>query len=251
MLKEHIVDFCKNIRNRQIQYGPQDAFRFRQYSDGKAMFSAEYGRRADEERAATRAGKQRDRRAAIAKGQGSRKRKPGGVTVAAPEDEQIYDDPAFSNIDPNLRPLPSPASTLPGHGIPSPRHTPPEPERYVTVGFSEMERLKRHGYTGIPAINGPNDGPPMYSVPATARRFLDSPDDFSPPSGILPTAGRSPDTDTDLLPTHRTPVSGQEKDPGPRRSQRSRTTTGAGKGKGKDTTMSSSKGGRKTKNRGG
>lgn len=255
MLKQHIVDFCDNIRRRQIQYGTQEAFRFRKYYDGRGMSNAEYGRRADHDKAATLAAKQRERRAAMSKSKGSSKKKGKNVRVAAAAAESTNsgevlnqnqaeraDD--FSNIDPSLLPLPSPPSILLGHGIPSPRSTPPEPERYVMVGFSEMERLKRHGYTGIPAINGPNQGPPMYSIPATVRRLLDSPDKFSPPSGILPVPGRLPDSDNDLLPTNLGPAVAGENNAGPRRSQRSQTTRA---GNGKETAMALSMGGRKAK----
>jgi hypothetical protein len=38
----------------------------------------------------------------------------------------------------------------------------------VIIDHNQMERLRRSGYPAQIAINGPNEGPPQYSVPRSA-----------------------------------------------------------------------------------
>lgn len=42
MPKEDIVDQLKHIHDRQVQFGPEDAFRFSQYKSGRELHPAEY-----------------------------------------------------------------------------------------------------------------------------------------------------------------------------------------------------------------
>lgn len=182
MTKAHIADFCDHIRERQDVYGMKQAFMFRQYDDGQGMRNAEYGRRADQEKAAERAAKQRERRAAQTKQKQNQKGKGRAIPAAVAgimllssqtQGQAQAETSSLANIDPSLRPSRSDRLIVPSHGLPSPRSTPAEGEPDLVVGFPEMQILNGHGYASIQPINGPNQGPPMYRVPAAAQRILD------------------------------------------------------------------------------
>lgn len=285
MWRDHIRDWCDHIRKRQREDGVHNAFKFHRYLDGKDMKGAEYGRRADKEKAATRAAtrtaQQRERRAAVAQekranhqagraGQVSRVEAgpPGaGAINNAAEDraDAVPGTVDYANIDPALRPMaatqlappvdgipslrPIPATPLtpPMHGIPSPRRTPEESDNYIVVSFVEMGILRQHGYKDVPALNGPSQGNPTYSVPASARQLLDSLIEFSPPAGILPTSSRPSASETDVLPSAINPATASQTDPGRRRSQRNR---GPGLAQDKSKPTGSSRGVRGTRKRG-
>lgn len=59
MTKAAILIFCQYICGRQIKYGPENAFMFRQYHDRKDMVQSEYGHVNENEGAAERSKKQK------------------------------------------------------------------------------------------------------------------------------------------------------------------------------------------------
>src|SRR5271168_2064732 len=42
----------------------------------------------------------------------------------------------------------------------------------IVIGFTEMELLKSHGYPSAIPFNSPNEGSPLYQVPAAAGVLL-------------------------------------------------------------------------------
>jgi hypothetical protein len=64
MTKDDLVALCKHICKRQEEHGVAAAFRFIGYYNGTEMVGAEYGTRADDDRAAIRARTEKEARAA-------------------------------------------------------------------------------------------------------------------------------------------------------------------------------------------
>lgn len=84
--------------------------------------------------------------------------------VLAPSDPHLQIDPALlSNHSINLNHGRDPIAN--------------QPDGDILVSLHEMHRLTSHGFPSSIPINGPNDGPPMYSVPAMAQGLLDSRND--------------------------------------------------------------------------
>jgi hypothetical protein len=60
----------------------------------------------------------------------------------------------------------------------------------MVVGFRDMQILIEHGYSSIQPMNGPNQGAPMYQVPAAAQDILDR-EKNTVPGHELPAAEQS------------------------------------------------------------
>jgi len=138
MSKETILELCNHIRQRQDQYGAEEGFRFLSYYNGKEIVEAEYGRNAEEERAAAKSTKQK------------KKRK---------ESERNQKSKTIRKANKRL-----PQSTLPG-----------EVSDNDVGGYVDdiaMQKLIAQGYSNTIPVNGPDDGPPRYYVPAAALKLL-------------------------------------------------------------------------------
>ena len=193
--KDVILNFCQHVRSRQEEHGVPEAFRFLRYQNGKDRVVAEYGTRADEERAAAKALKQKDARAVAKKRRqgnvkGKQKATNNQPVGQGESSEPIGDMPSDSGtsnlpqkhpnrenesptvtgmcvIDPALlgyMQAEALGSTLGTVSTPGP----------LLIDELDMERLKAIGHPASIPVNGPNDGPPMYSVPASAWALLES-----------------------------------------------------------------------------
>jgi hypothetical protein len=169
MTKATILRLFEHIRMRQERYGPENAFRFRQYCNGGGMVIAEYGTRANDEKAADRARKQKASRGRSKKGKGkataaiARNRSEAHThdpTEAHPQDESSITQSAEHDnndmIDPAL---------LHNHEV----------DQGIIVNDIQMQVLLSHGYPPAIPINGPNDGPPQYQFPTSALDILNQP----------------------------------------------------------------------------
>jgi len=77
---------------------------------------------------------------------------------------RLQDD---SMIDPALRSIES-SGTRQSETIPASMPT----DDTIVIGFTEMELLKSHGYPSAIPFNSPNEGSPLYRVPAAAGVLL-------------------------------------------------------------------------------
>ena len=166
MTKAQLLDLMAHVQDREDKHGVNEAFRFRRYHNGMEMAPAEYGRHADEERAAVRSEKARaahGKRSKSIKGKEKMTQWPDRAAVI--ERNAAAANNLTSHIDPLLQ---SGVPALPNS--PS-EEFPPEPSirRITTV---EMEVLMSLGHPPVAPINGPNDGLPEYEVPVTAFRLL-------------------------------------------------------------------------------
>jgi hypothetical protein len=163
MSKEMILELCNHIRQRQDQYGAEDAFRFLSYFNGKEMVEAEYGRNAEDERAAAKSKKQRKSRKESEKIQKSKTKRKGTKPIHEPRPNTPSSTPFQGQIDPSLLSLPTP-------------RTIPEVLLDNNVGGYvddiAMQKLIAQGYSNTIPVNGPNDGPPRYYVTAAALKLL-------------------------------------------------------------------------------
>lgn len=221
MTKGAICQLIDYIRERQDKYGPEDAFRFHQYYNGKDMERSQYGTR-EEGRAADRAKKQKQRRKS-GKQKGKMKEianttQTAATTIRSNEQESHLTHPADiesndtaasrqyifggnpftnnnvsedNNIDPTLRGITTP--------IDDSRNPEVLDEGRIYVSEAELRKLVQHGYPATLPCNGPNDGPPMYPFPASARQVLDAESDPEsvPRPKPVPRTGQSSSTEYD------------------------------------------------------
>jgi hypothetical protein len=202
--KVEIIDFCQHVHARQERHGIPNAFRFSHYRNGKEMASAKYGTPVGEELAAARASKQRERRKSKGK-KGAVQRNTttvlgideqpiglGAVGAGTPSPdinnyipidpvllESVHEPENLHNINKSTRgktrskgKARAPRDDSHNHpAVSGPVAAALEPSIIVTQG--EMTMLATQGYnTTIIPMNGPNDGPPLYQVPATATAML-------------------------------------------------------------------------------
>jgi hypothetical protein len=151
---------------------------------------ADYGVRADEEQAAAKAMTMKKAREArkLKKSKGKHKPRTQDSTHAdddgpcpTPTPAAIMGGPASPPknaeihptghvqfaIDPrllDLEPRPSAAQTAAIDTVPAPNR--------ILINATEMQQLNDMGYPSSLPVNGPNDGLPMYAVPATATTIL-------------------------------------------------------------------------------
>lgn len=190
MTKSDIIQFCEHVKQRQEEHGVEEAFRFLKYWNGKEMIAVAYGTSASDERAAERARKQREARAG---GKRSNKKKgkraaanqaevdlqapANQATVAAADPSQVSpqrltQDPAdIMQIDPILL-------AVTGHGDNDPSSStaamraPELSAEGMIINEEDMQLLRPLGYGGVLPVNGPNEGPPVYHIPAAAVNVL-------------------------------------------------------------------------------
>lgn len=183
--KDIIIKFCCHVRERQEKHGVSEAFRFLRYQNGKERAPAEYGVRAEEERAAVKAQKQkqiREARVIAQKDRAANKRgkQKGPNRNSTPEPCGTH-GPGTGVIDGNPVMVIDPALLLTGDDSPNPINgtrvghamVPGVMPEMVLIGANEMQKLHSTGYPSTIPVNGPGDGPPMYAVPASAQRILD------------------------------------------------------------------------------
>jgi hypothetical protein len=210
MTKIQLTEFCRHVYKRQEDYGPQDAFQFLRYHNGKELVMAEYASqivgtqatatafRATKERPSGKTIRGNNRRGKQSKGQ--------MVVIEGETDAQVFqtvvagsstsgDAATFDNIDPVLLNLHEEGNQLgtttiaqidssaPGTPIQHPaaasgtaadwnRLRPPVTTPNIIITEDQMQTLRDGGYSAGLPINGPNDGPPLYQVPATAEAMI-------------------------------------------------------------------------------
>ena len=206
MTKGNIISFCAHIWDRQEAHGAKDAFQFRQYHDGTDLVATEYGRRADLERAAERAAKQKSTRAGMA-GVKKERKAPGKGNKKAKATDSLA---GLISLDDNLHAVIDkvPADGPPAQGgdngrvstaqVPdstlmidpcllqsnsAPVETRPIDghtccDESIIIDGTLMQALIRHGYPPSLPINGPNEGPPAYRVPGEAMKVLPNADNI-------------------------------------------------------------------------
>jgi hypothetical protein len=204
MPKSDILKFCKHVEKREKDHGVEDAFRFLKYWDGKEMVEAAYGTRVADERAAARAIKQSQARAAgkrtkrnkakpMETGSVNTERVPASGQAAAAKcgnrPKNVPSDQDFSNIDPVLL-----ASTTSGDRIQGPLPAYHLPAADLIINEGEMQILRPLGYTSIIPLNGPNEGPPLYQIPAEAVDLLRQQQETG--GGSIPAGGEGPTSKT-------------------------------------------------------
>lgn len=171
---------------RQDDKGIENAFRFLKYWDGKEMVEAVYGTSVTDERAAANALKAKEARATgkrTKKSKGKQRQEPRVERTEDVQAESVSEGPTAgrsntrrqvtnirtqvtsdnSNIDPVLL-LESTGMT----GSVSEAW----PAANVIVNETEMQFLRPLGYQTLQSLNGPQDGDPLYEVPAAAVKLL-------------------------------------------------------------------------------
>jgi hypothetical protein len=205
MTKAAILNFIQYICVRQDEYGPENAFMFRQYHDGKDMVRSEYGYVDEDEGAAERSKKQK---AARKKSKGKKKQRvPLTVAIFEPDasaatlahgvhvtssytlpsagaSDWVQDtmpsgetsnfiipqqgDIIDYNIDPILRGSNDTLQNNNDASIVVRGQTPGN----VIVNEEEMCLLLEQGHPAVQPINGPGDGLPKYTVTFSAYQHL-------------------------------------------------------------------------------
>jgi hypothetical protein len=184
MNKAAIVEICEHIRKRQKRYGAEDAFRFHKFHNGKELARAIYGRNKEDEVAADRANKQKDARKKSSKQQRSQKQKDAGNQKGKEKEGAGANQtgvggsegntghvipPEDSNIDPSLRDL---SDQLRQSSDQPSNEQPNMDDPKIIVNEDQMRYLLTKGYPPAIPINGPNDGPPLYLFPSSAKKDL-------------------------------------------------------------------------------
>lgn len=170
-----------------------EAFRFRRYQHGKETVTADYGVRVDEQQDAAKAMRTRNARQAGAtkKSKGKQKAAAEGAThqpnsyptprptpvpnVAGSSTQTLGGNNASGPhvnfvIDPSLLDEESRPSGDPTNANDAgPQGTP----KNILINERQMQYLHEVGYPPSLPVNGPNDGLPMYAVPASASSILD------------------------------------------------------------------------------
>jgi hypothetical protein len=184
MNKAAIVELCEHIRKRQKRYGAEDAFRFHKFHNGKELARAIYGRNKQDEVAADRANKQKDARKKSSKQQRNPKQKDAGKQKGKEKEGAGANQtgvggsegnsghvipPEDSNIDPSLR---DPSDQLRQSSDQLSNEQPNMDDPKIIVNEDQMRHLLTKGYPPAIPINGPNDGPPLYLFPSSAKKDL-------------------------------------------------------------------------------
>lgn len=208
MTKGSIVELCNHIRGRQEENGVRDAFRFRKYYNGKEVITTAYGIDKGQETAAARAMKQKHTRDIAGKKKKGKSKKGkademGTNTLVAnlPTHSDVQQTPHVHTAGP--APPDGDPLTHPNHSdtvthqtnivldqstidpallantevsrssIPA-ADNPRLDNSTLSVNDSQMQILIKSGcYSSLLPINGPNEGPPRYCVPAAAQQILD------------------------------------------------------------------------------
>lgn len=186
MSKDAIHLLSNHIRERQNELGPEEGFRFKAYFDGKKMLKADYGTRADEDKAAARSKKRKVERG---KGKSKGKQKTNQTSAINHPPETSRNIHTFASYEPQIDPA------LLGGNVAA-RNNPAIPPATTTldtennnpaatrdlqpdgiddggyIGDAEMQLLIANGYSNAIPINGPSDGLPKYHVNTAALHFL-------------------------------------------------------------------------------
>jgi hypothetical protein len=172
MNKDAILSLCNHIRNRQEDYGPAEGFKFCAYFDGKKMVKAEYGRKADDEKAAARGkAKQAARKEKRQKQKEMQKGKEMSTHPNVDDNAlEANDTPFVLQIDPRLLGVSGGESTNDSTTMFQAPFSHSETGKIIDE--FEMQKLKAIGYPSTIPVNGPNDGPPRYYVDAAALQLL-------------------------------------------------------------------------------
>jgi hypothetical protein len=196
MSKSSIMELCEHIRHRQELHGLAEGLAFHHYHNGKELVPAEYGNRADDIQAKKRAQKKKAERHATAQKKSRKKGKQ--------KDRGTHTEAMAGTTDDPVQPMasePPPVQLASGNIIPDDlidpalvelsNQAPDSGSGLVTGGIVidgyQMEALRQHGYQAVIPINGPNEGPPWYSVPATALDLLQEEPriDAQPPTPVV------------------------------------------------------------------
>jgi len=179
MNKKSILDFCEFIIDRQDAEGVQDAFRFRQYENGDTMERSKYGRSDGYDKATERAKKQTQTRRKTPRARNKPKQ--------AQTEYETQGSARRSQIDSSAErytQLSAAADGIMGRNIPnnltsfdegcidpSLRNDDPNPVTTI-IDDRQMRMLRDIGYPVIHPSNGPNDGPPLYTIPSEDLNLL-------------------------------------------------------------------------------
>lgn len=180
MKKQDIVDFLNHITSRQSLFGAAEAFQFCSFRKNGRMHPATY-----------------PAVSSIADVTSQPPRSAMAPTTPAQPALQIlpqhvmsgYEDPLASGtivhandetrcvIDPKLLTQPTVGMNAEGAVRPQTHQTGINPNdadymHMVMVNQQEITTLMDHGLASVHPINGPNDGPPMYLIPAKTQADL-------------------------------------------------------------------------------
>jgi hypothetical protein len=153
MKKQEILDFLEHVKERQVRYGPEAAFRFRAYHRKHSLHPAIY------------------------------LDKVGCGPMELDGEEVVNQVPEESHEIALTQPcLPSASETeVPQTTSLMASHRPATPDSIrianadgmVIVNHEQMMGLVSHGMDSLQPVNGPNEGEPHYIVPAAALMYLD------------------------------------------------------------------------------
>lgn len=208
MTKDAIVDLCNHIRRRQVEYGPEEGFRFHSYFDGKNIVMADYGAQTEHKKAAARSEKQKksrkrkekgkDTNPRIEKGKGKGTGKIANTKPPRKDANTVMDSPSTtgetdprpaigidisspygpsrnsatsSTFTPQIDPsLMEDQSTMHREGIDT--QLTPATNSGALIDDSDMQILLQNGYSIQLPVNGPLEGPPQYYVEAAALALI-------------------------------------------------------------------------------
>ena len=176
MTKGDLLEFCKHVWEQQENHGINNAFRFLKYHDGKGMVPAAYGTRVDEEQAAAKAHKRQEARASAKnRARKNRREMPDEERSEICSQHQASADIHASATNQNTRPESSHSQPtvidpdlLRNTDTPDAQTKAYANTNMIMVEDAEMRILQNHGYGPVIPINGPNDGLPIYPLPAAA-----------------------------------------------------------------------------------
>ena len=182
MTKGDLLEFCKHVWEQQENHGINNAFRFLKYHDGKGMVPAAYGTRVDEEQAAAKAHKRQEARASAKnRARKNRREMPDEERSEICSQHQASADIHASATNQNTRPESSHSQPtvidpdlLRNTDTPDAQTKAYANTNMIMVEDAEMQILRNHGYGPVIPINGPNDGLPIYPLPAAAQTILEA-----------------------------------------------------------------------------
>lgn len=145
MKKQEIHDFLEHVKERQIRYGPESAFRFRVYQRKGLLHPAVY-------------------------------LDTSGSRTTEVDDEAANQVPQNNEVPVTQSSLPSAADIeVAASHQPAASHEIDDSSNvydFIVVNHEQMMALVSRGMQPVQPANGPNEGEPHYKVPAAALMYL-------------------------------------------------------------------------------
>jgi len=184
--KDTVLKFCRHVHQREVTYGITEAFRFLKVQRGKELEEVRYGIRADEERAAQKALKQKAAREARAAAKRDKRAK--GKNKAKARNRELSPDPTLDPVADGGLALQQNSVNVAGHsaafaidpvllgphggGEPQPTAVPEVEPEHILIGEADMRILMAMRHPILFSANGPNEGAPLYAISPSVHGSL-------------------------------------------------------------------------------